>query len=87
MLITCTIISVRQGCPTSVFLFIIYADALIKMIKTRSPLDGFLVSHINTVIFVTSKRELTSKLKILCEYCDEYGMQVNESKTQFKVIR
>ena len=41
VLITCTI-GVRQGSPTSVFLFIIYVDVLIKMIKTRSLPDGFL---------------------------------------------
>ena len=91
VLITCTI-GVRQGSPTSVFLFIIYVDVLIKMIKTRSPLDGFLAwLHVlmlmdDTVIFATSRKELTNKLEILREYCDEFGMQVNESKTQFMVI-
>ena len=41
VLITCTI-GVKQGSPTSVFLFIIYVDVLIKMVKSRTPLDGFL---------------------------------------------
>ena len=91
VLITCTI-GVRQGSPTSVFLFIIYVDVLIKMIKTRSLPDGFLSwLHVlmlmdDTVIFATSREQLTMKLKILEEYCTEYGMQVNESKTEFMVI-
>ena len=40
----------------------------------------------DTVIFATSREQLTMKLKILEEYCTEYGMQVNESKTEFMVI-
>ena len=91
VLITCTI-GVRQGSPTSVFLFLIYVDVLIKMIKTRSLPDGFLSwLHVlmlmdDTVIFATSRKQLTMKLKILEEYCTEYGMQVNETKTEFMVI-
>ena len=91
VLITCTI-GVRQGSPTSVFLFIIYVDVLIKMIKTRSPLDGFLSwLHIlmlmdDTVIFATSRNKLEEKLGVLRDYCQEYGMQVNEAKTEFMVV-
>ena len=40
----------------------------------------------DTVILATSRKELENKLGVLREYCDEYGMQVNESKTQFMVI-
>ena len=85
-------IGVRQGSPTSVFLFIIYVDILIKMIKSRCPPDGFLSwLHIlmlmdDTVIFATSRKELTKKMEILREYCREYGMKINESKTKFLVI-
>ena len=91
VLITCTI-GVRQGSPTSVFLFIIYVDVLIKMIKSRSVCDGFLSwVHLlmlmdDTVIFATSRKKLEEKLAILKEYCDEYGMIVNEVKTEFMVV-
>ena len=91
VLITCTI-GVKQGSPTSVFLFIIYVDVLIKMVKSRTPLDGFLSwLHLlmlmdDTVIFATSREKLEKKLEILNEYCSEYGMIVNESKTEFMVI-
>ena len=91
VLITCTV-GVRQGSPTSVFLFIIYVDVLIKMIKEKSPSDGFLSwLHLlmlmdDTVIFATSRESLKQKLSILQQYCDEYGMQINEKKTEFMVI-
>ena len=91
VVITCTV-GVRQGSPTSVFLFIIYVDTLIKMIKTRTPCDGFLSwLHLlmlmdDTVILATSRESLVKKLGILKEYCDEYGMQVNEKKTEFMVV-
>ena len=91
VLITCTL-GVRQGSPTSVFLFIIYVDTLIKMVKERSPCDGFLSwLHLlmlmdDTVILATSRESLQMKLSILKEYCDEYGMQINEKKTEFMVV-
>ena len=91
VVITCTI-GVKQGSPTSVFLFIIYVDVLIKMVRSKSPLDGFLSwLHVlmlmdDTIIFATSREKLVEKLGILNEYCVEYGMQVNESKTEFMVI-
>ena len=91
VLITCTM-GVRQGSPTSVFLFIIYVDILIKMVKERSPLDGFLSwLHLlmlmdDTVILATSRESLEMKLSILKDYCDEYGMQINEKKTEFMVV-
>ena len=91
VVITCTI-GVKQGSPTSVFLFIIYVDVLIKMIKSRSPPDSFLSwLHVlmlmdDTIIFATSRKKLMEKLEILNEYCSEYGMIVNETKTEFMVV-
>ena len=91
VLITCTL-GVRQGSPTSVFLFIIYVDVLIKMVKERGPRDGFLSwLHLlmlmdDTVILATSRESLELKLGILKNYCDEYGMQINEKKTEFMVV-
>ena len=40
----------------------------------------------DTVIMATSRERLTEKLKYLEEYCDEYGMLINESKTKFMAI-
>ena len=55
-------------------------------------MDGFLSwLHIlmlmdDAVIFATSKKLLIRKLHVLKDYCDEYGMLVNEKKTKFMII-
>ena len=62
------------------------------MVKTRSRPDGFLSwLHLlmlmdDTVILATSRESLVEKLGILKDYCDEYGMQINEKKTEFMVV-
>ena len=38
------------------------------------------------MILATSRESMIKKLGILKEYCDEYGMKVNEKKTEFMVI-
>ena len=78
---------VRQGSPTSCFLFIVFVNTLIKMLKDRCPDDGFLkFLHVlmlmdDTVILATSRNSLESKLKILSEFCISHGMVMNSSKT------
>ena len=85
-------IGVRQGTPTSCFLFVMFVDMLIRKMKQQCGDDGFLKwLHVlmlmdDTVIMATSRERLTEKLKYLEEYCDEYGMLVNESKTKFMAI-
>ena len=84
-------IGVRQGSPTSCFLFILFVDMLIRRIKLCGD-DGFLKwLHVlmlmdDTVILATSKERLSKKLKCLQDYCDEYGMVLNEDKTKFMAI-
>ena len=90
VVITCTI-GVCQGSSTSMFLFIICRCA-IRMLKERSPLDGFLSwLHVlmlmdNMVTLATSRVSLIRKLSILNGYCDEYGMHINEFKTELMVV-
>ena len=90
-IITSTV-GVRQGAPTSCFLFVLYIDQMIKMMKERMGVDGFLGSlHAflmmdDTVIIATSREKCTQKLFCLKEYCDLYGMVINEKKTKFFVI-
>ena len=85
-------IGVRQGSPTSCFLFNSFVDTLIVMFKQRCDNDGFLSwLHVlmlmdDTVILATSRRKLEEKLNILWEYCDTHGMLVNTDKTKFMVI-
>ena len=90
-IITATI-GVWQGSPTSCFLFILFVNTLIRMIKDRSRNDGFLQwLHVlmlmdDTVILATSRDSLISKLRILCEFCRTHGMVINDKKTKFMVI-
>ena len=85
-------IGVRQGSPTSCFLFNLFVDTLIVMFKQRCDNDGFLSwLHVlmlmnDMVIVATSRRKLEEKLNILWEYCDTHGMLVNTDKTKFMVI-
>ena len=88
--ITATI-GVRQGSPTSCFLFILFVDVLIRRLKA-CPDDGWLkwlhslMLMDDTVIFATTRERMAEKLSILEEYCSEYGMIVNEAKTKFMAI-
>ena len=85
-------IGVRQGSPTSCYLFIIFVDVLILMLKSRcspEPILGWLHCLMlmdDTVIFATSREKMMVKLQLLDKYCTENGMRVNASKTKFMVI-
>ena len=82
---------VRQGSPTSCLLFIIFVNDLICMIKEGCGYDGFLewlhvlVLMDDTVLLATTRRGMLSKISLLHQYCTEYGMVVNQSKTKFFV--
>ena len=83
---------VRQGSPTSCFLFILFVNVLIRNIKEKCQPDGFLRwLHIlmlmdDTIIFATSRVRLLEKLEILHDYCESHGMLVNQPKTKFMVL-
>ena len=83
---------VRQGAPTSCLLFIMYVDKMIKMIKEKVPVDGFLgdlhalILMDDTVIVATSREMCLKKLDAVLDYCEAHGMEINEKKTKFMVI-
>ncbi len=85
-------VEVRQGLSTSCLLFVNYVDELIKMMKTRCERETFIDwLHIllfmdDTVLLSTSRSNILRKLRILKEFCDEYGMRINAEKTKFFVI-
>ena len=82
-------LGVKQGSPTSCFLFILFVDEFVRFIKEHSIPDGFLDwLHLlmlmdDTVIFATSRERLCEKLKLLVDWCDQSGMVINEDKTEF----
>ena len=84
--IVSTVIGVRQGSPTSCFLFIVYVNDLVKLIKNTCEPDGFLswlhllILMDDTVLLATSRENMIKKVKLLTEFCDKYGMVVNEKK-------
>ena len=90
-IITSTI-GVRQGSPTSCYLFVIFVDVLILLIKSKcspEPILGWLHTLMlmdDTVILATSRESMAEKLKLLDEYCKTSGMRLNESKTKLMVI-
>ncbi len=81
-------IGVRQGSQTSCALFIIYANEFIALIKNNCGMDGSLTwLHIlmlmnDTVLFSTTRHCMEYKLRLLNEYCQDYGMLVNNKKTK-----
>ena len=87
-----TAIGVRQGSPTSCYLFIIYINDLIKLIKNTCEPDGFLSwLHLlalmdDTVLLATSREKLRYKIQLLMQFCNKYGMVINEKKTNLMVI-
>jgi len=83
-----TSVGVRQGGSTSCSLFTIFTNPLIRAIK-RCESDGFLQNlHMlmfmdDTVILSTTREGLVRKIRILLDYCQEYSMMINPTKTKF----
>lgn len=84
-------VGVKQGAPLSCLLFVFYVDIMIGMINSYGS-DGFLgvlntmLLMDDTVILATSRSACEKKLKFLLDFCNGYGMSINESKTKFMVI-
>ena len=82
------ILGVKQGSPSSCFLFTLFVDELVRFMKL-SPPDGvlgwlhLLVLMDDTVIIATSHEDLRKKLDILARWCDQSGMVINEDKTKY----
>ena len=84
-------IGVRQGGSSSCFLFTMFVNPLIRALKAHLP-DGYLqdlhslLLMDDTVIFATSFDKMQRKLNTLNDYCSQYGMVVNESKTKYMAV-
>ena len=82
-------LGVKQGSPSSCFLFTMFFDEFVRLLKQKSAPDGLLdwlhllVLMDDTVIFATSHEKLKEKLNVLSEWCNQSGMVINEDKTKF----
>ena len=90
-IITATI-GLRQGSPTSCFLFTLYINGLVRRIKSACPNDGFLgwihclLLMDDTILLSTTREGCLAKLTILQQFCEDSGMVINQSKTKFMLI-
>ena len=85
-------IGVRQGSPSSCFLFVLYINKLVEDLRSLCPSDGFLkwihalLLMDDTVLLSTTREGSLKKLEILINFCAQSGMEINEKKTEFMVI-
>ena len=90
---------VKQGSPSSGFLFTFFINPLVKIIK-RVDNDGFLedlhslLMMDDSVIMATSKERFIEKINILIQFCEDQGMVINDElkcnswlSTRMKLIR
>ena len=85
-------IAVRQGAPSSCLLFIIYMDVMVRMIKDAITTDGvlgdlhaLLLMDDTAVVLATSRQVCEAKLRVVMQYCQEFGMTLNIKKIPLDV--
>ena len=84
-------VGVKQGGPMSCLLFVIYLNVLAVMLKLLGN-DSFLVDvHTlmlmdDTMLLATTREKIIEKFSVLMDFCEKYGMKVNEVKTNLMVI-
>ena len=82
---------VKQGGPMSCILFIIYLNVMVVMIRALGN-DSFLrdlhlmVLMDDTVLVASSKELAIKKFRVLMTFCQQYGMEVNQLKTNLMVV-
>ena len=82
---------VKQGSPSSGFLFTFFINPLIRLFKELGS-DGFLqdlhclLMMDDSVILATSRERFQENINVLMKFCGDYGITVNEAKTKFMVI-
>ena len=87
-----SVVGTSVGSPTPCYLFIIFENELIKCAKRNCNSERFLdwlhilVLMDDTVPLATSRENMINKVKILRQFCADYGTVINNSKTKFFVI-
>ena len=77
------ILGVRQGSPTSCFLFTIFVNELISNERKVQPRKFLEWLHIiilmdDTVLLSTSRLSMIKEVEILHQFCCDYGMVINK---------
>ncbi len=88
MLYVCQLFKFRQhspniALPSSCFIFTLYVDGPINLMKGYCRLDGFLTwlpVLIGWYFLATSRERCIAKLDILFQFCNSSGMVINETK-------
>jgi hypothetical protein len=88
-------IGVKQGCPLSRALFVIYIDKLEGFLEEQGcvipTLDGIviiLLLYVNDIVLmVRSPSDLEKQLKILKDLCSNIGMTINIEKMKVIIIK
>ena len=82
---------VRQGSPSSCFLFTTYVNPMVRMIKDYGE-DGWLERlHLlllmdDTVLLSTTRDGIVWKFQKVLDYCAQFNMKVNEKKTKLLCV-
>ena len=83
---------VRQGSPSSCFLFTAYVNSMIRMVKEYGedgwlgPLIHLLLLMDDTVLFSTTREGIMWKFQRVLDYCSQFNMKINEKKTKFMTV-
>ena len=87
-----TTVGLRQGSPTSGFLFTLYINDLVREMKVICGLDDFLgwvhclLLMDDTILLATTREKAAAKINVLKNFCGTSGMVINIAKTKFMVI-
>ena len=85
-------VGLRQGSPTSGFLFTLYINDLVREMKAICGLDDFLgwvhclLLMDDTILLATTREKAAAKINVLENFCGTSGMVINIAKTKFMVI-
>ena len=85
----------RQGCPSSALIFIIIAEIMALNVRNNSSLQGIKVKlksgtkrlkitqlADDTTLFLSSKNEINTALKVITKFGKNSGLELNKSKTE-----